>query len=167
VQDWSPDDTKLLISNFVSANEAHLFVMDIASAVLTPVSEGAEPASVGDARFTPDGRGVYLITNRDSEFQQLKRVDLATGAVENLTGHIPWDIESFARTDDGRYLAWVANVDGTNKLTVVDAARRRRTCRRCPKGASAHRIRSCRQAARAVAGKPANTARCVRAGGRT
>ena len=31
---------------------------------------------------------------------------------ETLTGHIPWDIESFARTDDGRFLAWVANVDG-------------------------------------------------------
>jgi dipeptidyl aminopeptidase/acylaminoacyl peptidase len=124
VLDWSPDDSKLLISNFVSANEAHLFVMDIATAVLTPVSEGAEPASIGDARFTPDGRGVYLITNRDSEFEQLKRIDLATGAVENLTGHIPWDIDSFARTDDGRYLAWVANVDGMSKLTVVDVARR-------------------------------------------
>jgi dipeptidyl aminopeptidase/acylaminoacyl peptidase len=124
VQDWSPDDTKLLIRNFVSANEAHLYVMDIASAVLTPVSEGAEPASVGDAGFTPDGRGVYLITNRDSEFEQLKRVDLASGAIENLTGHIPWDIDSFARTDDGRYLAWVANVDGMSKLTVVDVARR-------------------------------------------
>ena len=29
-----------------------------------------------------------------------------------LTGHIPWDIDTFARSDDGRYLAWVANVDG-------------------------------------------------------
>ena len=42
VQDWSPDDTKLLISNFVSANESHLYVMDIATAALTPVSEGDE-----------------------------------------------------------------------------------------------------------------------------
>ena len=74
--DWSPDDTKLLIRNFVSANESHLFVLDIASAALTPVSEGSEPASVSQAQFTADGRGVYLITNRDSEFEQLRRVDL-------------------------------------------------------------------------------------------
>jgi hypothetical protein len=40
-----------------------------------------------------------------------------TGAVEILTGHIPWDIDSFDRTDDGRYLAWVANVDGVSRLT--------------------------------------------------
>jgi len=121
---WSPDDTKLLINNFVSASESHLYVMDIASAALTPVSEGEEPASVSGAQFTPDGRGVYLISNRDSEFEQLRRVDLVTGAVEVLTGHIPWDIDSFARTDDGRYLAWVANVDGVSRLTVVDNSRR-------------------------------------------
>jgi dipeptidyl aminopeptidase/acylaminoacyl peptidase len=121
--DWSRDDSKLLIYNYVAANEAHLYVMDIATAALTPVSEGSEPASVSGAAFTPDGRGVYLITNRDGEFEQLRRVDLVTGAVEILTGHIPWDIESFACTDDGRFLAWVANVDGVSRLTVLDLAK--------------------------------------------
>ena len=38
--------------NFVSANESHLYVMDIATAALTPVSEGDEPASVSQAQFT-------------------------------------------------------------------------------------------------------------------
>jgi dipeptidyl aminopeptidase/acylaminoacyl peptidase len=122
VQDWSPDDTRLLINNFVSANESHLYVMDIATAALTPVSEGPETASVSQARFTPDGRGVYLVTDRDSEFQQLRRVDIATGAVEILTAHISWDIDTFACSDDGRYLAWVANVDGQSRLTVVNVA---------------------------------------------
>jgi dipeptidyl aminopeptidase/acylaminoacyl peptidase len=120
VQDWSPDDTKLLINNFVSATESHLYVMDIATAALTPVSEDTDTASVSSAAFTADGRGVYLVTNRDSEFEQLRRVDLATGGVEVLTAHIPWDIEDFDRSADGRYLAWVANVDGVSRLTVID-----------------------------------------------
>jgi dipeptidyl aminopeptidase/acylaminoacyl peptidase len=134
VEAWSPDDTKLLIRNFVSATEAHLFVMDLATAQLTPVSEGPDPASVSEADFTADGRGVLLVTNRDSEFEQLRRVDLATGSVEILTGHIPWDIESFDRTDDGRYLAYVANVDGTSRLTVVDVAARTETLPPLPDG---------------------------------
>jgi dipeptidyl aminopeptidase/acylaminoacyl peptidase len=134
VQDWSPDDSKLLINNFVSANESHLFVMDLATAALTPVSEGDEPASVSGARFTPDGRGVYLITNRDSEFEQLRRADLVTGAVEILTGHIPWDIESFDCTADGRSLAWVANVDGVSRLTVLDLAKRNENLPPLPEG---------------------------------
>jgi len=137
VADWSPDDTRLLINNFVSANESHLFVMDIATAALTPVSEGKDiddTASVSQAKFTPDGRGVYLVTNRDSEFQQLRRVDLATGAVETLTGHIPWDIDTFARSDDGKYLAWVANVDGQSRLTVLNIATRSETLPPLPDG---------------------------------
>ena len=79
---------------------------------------------MSQALFTADGRGVYLITNRDSEFEQLRRVDLGSGAVEILTAHIPWDIDSFARSDDGRYLAWVANVDGVSRLTVIDLSTR-------------------------------------------
>jgi Tol biopolymer transport system component len=35
VDDWSPDDTKLLITNRVSASESHLFVLDWPSAALT------------------------------------------------------------------------------------------------------------------------------------
>jgi dipeptidyl aminopeptidase/acylaminoacyl peptidase len=134
VADWSPDDTKLLITNFVSANESHLYVMDLATAALTPVGEGNGVASVSGARFTADGRGVYLITNRDSDFEQLKRIDLVTGVAENLTGHIPWDIEDFARSDDGRYLAWVANVDGISRLTVVNVAARTESLPPLPDG---------------------------------
>jgi dipeptidyl aminopeptidase/acylaminoacyl peptidase len=134
VADWSPDDTKLLIRNFVSATESHLYVMDLASAALSPVSEGPGTASVGDAAFSADGRSVYLITNRDSEFEQLRRVDLASGAVELLTAHIPWDIDSFDRSDDGRYLAWVANVDGVSKLTVINTASQTENLPPLPKG---------------------------------
>jgi dipeptidyl aminopeptidase/acylaminoacyl peptidase len=134
VQAWSPDDTKLLINNFVSANESHLFVMDLATAALTPVSEGPTTASVGGAQFTADGRGVLLVTNRDGEFEQLKRVDLATGAVESFTAHIPWDIDAFDRSDDGRWIAYVANVDGVSRLTVVNTATRTETVPPLPDG---------------------------------
>jgi dipeptidyl aminopeptidase/acylaminoacyl peptidase len=124
VTSWSPDDAKLLINNRVSANESHLFVLDVATAALTPVAEGPGPASVGGAQFTPDGRSIHVITNRDSEFEQLRRIDLATGAVEVITAHIPWDIDTFDRSDDGRYVAYVANVDGISRLTIVNVAAR-------------------------------------------
>jgi dipeptidyl aminopeptidase/acylaminoacyl peptidase len=122
VQGWSPDDSKLLIVNRVSANEGHLYVMDVATAQLTPVSEGKGVASISQAEFSADGRSVYVITNRDSEFEQLRRVDLVTGEAEVLTAHIPWDIDGFDRSEDGRWLTWVANVDGMSRLTVINLA---------------------------------------------
>jgi dipeptidyl aminopeptidase/acylaminoacyl peptidase len=134
VQDWSPDDSKLLVNNVISANESHLYVLDIVTAALSPVSEGKEAARVSQAKFSADGRSVYLITNRDSEFQQLRRADLLTGVVEPLTAHIPWDIDTFARSDDGQYLAWVANVDGQSQLTVVNVANRSESLPPLPEG---------------------------------
>ena len=66
-----------------------------------------------------------MITNRDSEFEQLRRIDLATGAVEVLTApHSLGHRHASTRSDDGRYLAWVANVDGISRLTVVNVATR-------------------------------------------
>ncbi len=124
IQDWSPDGARLLIRNFISASESRLFVLEVFSAALTPVDAGNGPASVVAAKFTADGRGVYVISDRGGEFAQLRKVDLATGAVEVLTAHIPWDIETFDRTDDGRFLAWVANVDGYSRLTVLDLVNR-------------------------------------------
>ena len=62
-----------------------------------------------DARFPNE---VLVAANaRDPRVMDVHRVDLATGAAEVLTGHIPWDIQSFDRSDDGRYLAYVANAD--------------------------------------------------------
>ena len=61
-------------------------------------------------------------------------MDLVTGEVEVLTSHIPWDIDEFTRSDDGRYLAWVANVDGISRLTVVDVARRAELLPPLPEG---------------------------------
>ena len=96
VQDWSPDDTKLLDQQLRLGER------------VAPVRDGhrdrrpdagqrrCRHGERGAARaFTADGRGVFVITNRDSEFEQLRRVDLVTGAAEVLTGHIPWDIEEF------------------------------------------------------------------------
>jgi dipeptidyl aminopeptidase/acylaminoacyl peptidase len=61
-------------------------------------------------------------------------VELGTGTVETLTAHIPWDIDGFARSDDGRYLAWVANVDGLSRLTVINLSTHSETLPPLPDG---------------------------------
>jgi dipeptidyl aminopeptidase/acylaminoacyl peptidase len=119
-RDWSPDDQKLLIVHDVSVNESWLYVADIASGALTPIGDRERKAGITVATFAPDGRGVYVASDVDGEFAQLRHVDLATGEARVLTAETPWDIEEFHVSSDGRYLAWVANQDGVSKLTVLD-----------------------------------------------
>lgn len=124
--DWSPDGQRLLLLDYVSVTNAALYVADIASGAVTRVPLSADPkkpvvqTGIGAARFSLDGRGVWLTADLGGEFLQLRYVDLADGRLRTLTEEIPWDIEDFDLSSDGRWLAHVANVDGYSRLTLVD-----------------------------------------------
>lgn len=122
--DFSPDDRQLLLIEFISANESHLWLLDLKSgqkSAITPKS-GAEKIAYGDARFARNGKAIYATTDRDSEFQRLALIDLATGKHTYLTDHIKWDIEHLALSWDGKTLAFLANEDGVSVLHLLDTA---------------------------------------------
>jgi dipeptidyl aminopeptidase/acylaminoacyl peptidase len=119
--DWSPDGKSLLLIHFVSANESYLWVYDLA----THEKREIEPSKVKAARggnFSRDGKGVYITSDLGSEFRTLRYVDLASGKVTPLTDHVPWDVDNLALSRDGRYLAYIVNEDGANKLVLRDLA---------------------------------------------
>ncbi|HET9391217.1 MAG TPA: alpha/beta fold hydrolase [Steroidobacteraceae bacterium] len=118
--DWSPDDRKLLLMKFVSINESSLYIADVYTGTLAPVEDSTHKNGIRAARFAPDGRGIYLSTDEDGEFAQLRYLDPVSHEVRRLTANIPWDVEEFDVSDDGRYVAWIANEDGRDRLTVTD-----------------------------------------------
>jgi dipeptidyl aminopeptidase/acylaminoacyl peptidase len=118
--DWSTDDRKLLLWKYVSADESYLYTADVATGTLTAVDDPDHKNSIHSAKFAPDGRGIYLITDTDSEFAQLRYLDPVTHEQRRVTPDLQWDIEDFDITDDGRYIAYVVNEDGHSRLTVLD-----------------------------------------------
>ncbi len=124
--DWSPDDAKLLVSRYVSVNESYLHVVDVATGKTEPLlPDQKETAAYSAALWSKDGRGVYLVSDRESEFQQLLYLDLSTRKLTPLTAHIPWDVEDIELSADGSVLAFVANEDGIGRLHLLDTAARR------------------------------------------
>ena len=125
VSDWSPDDKTLIIANYLSVNESYLWLLDIASGEkipLTPRKGAQETFSYGPAKFRPDGKGFYSATDRDSEFKQLAYVDLATRGHRYLTKDIPWDVENFDVSPDGKTIAFTTNENGVSVLRLRDTA---------------------------------------------
>ena len=119
-EDWSPDDKKLVVTRYVSINETHPHILDLGTGDLTPLSEEGKKISYGGTQFAGDGRGVYLTSDQDSEFQRLRYRDLSTGKTRVLTGDIPWDINEFTLSEDGRHLAFTANEDAISTLHILD-----------------------------------------------
>jgi len=118
--DWSPDDRKLLVLKSVSISEAYLYVVDVYTGQRREVEPSPSKVGISGARFSRDGQGVYLISDRDGEFAQVRYVNLYTGDKTVVSGHLSWDIEELAISRDGHYLAYVSNEGGTNKLNVLD-----------------------------------------------
>jgi dipeptidyl aminopeptidase/acylaminoacyl peptidase len=124
--DWSPDNRRLLLSEFISANESYLHWIDVAGGevhAITPRNaRKADPTiSYQGGQWSTDGKSVYALSDRGSEFLRLVRLDAATNAPAVLSGDVPWDVEEFRLSDDGRLLAFLTNEDGISKLHLIDA----------------------------------------------
>ncbi|HMH30204.1 MAG TPA: S9 family peptidase [Steroidobacteraceae bacterium] len=120
VLDWSPDDSKLLVLKEVSVSEGYLYIVDLSSGQKREVEPSPAKVGIVDAKFTRDGQGVYLISDRENEFARLRYINLFTNDKTVISAHIPWDIEALAISRDGHYLAYVSNEAGAGKLNLLD-----------------------------------------------
>jgi dipeptidyl aminopeptidase/acylaminoacyl peptidase len=122
--DWSPDDSELLVLEEISVNESYIWSVDVttgARRVVTPKG-GPEKVAYGGAQWSADGKRLFVTTDRESEFQRLVSLDLVTGKHTYLTSQIPWDVDSFAVSPDGRTIAFETNEEGASVLHLLDTA---------------------------------------------
>lgn len=118
--DWSPDDRKLLVLKYVSKSEAYLYVVDLSSGQKREVAPASAKVGIAGAKFSRDGQGVYLISDRDGEFAQLRYINLFTGEKTVISGAVHWDVQELAISRDGHYLAYVSNENGVGRLNLLD-----------------------------------------------
>lgn len=134
--DWSPDDRLMIVGEYVSVNESHLWLLDIATGSKTELTPRSEKGvAYGGARFSVDGKGIFLTTDRDFEFRRLGYMDVATRKIEFLTTDIKHDVESFSLSDNGKHLIFVINEDGVSKAHLMEVATRKyRRIEKLPSG---------------------------------
>lgn len=120
--DWSPDDSKSIFCDFISNTVSTLWIIDVASGDKTLLSpkRGNEGEYYDYPQFSKDGKGVYVVTDRDSEFRRLAYVNLATREYKYLSDQIKWDVEDFKLSPDGKSLAFITNEDGISRLRLLD-----------------------------------------------
>lgn len=123
----SHDDRQLALQRYISANESQVWWMDVATGAVRqalPVPGTAAASAMATYRpvaFTPDDRQLWVVSDSASEFRELMRWDVASGALHRMTPQIPWDVDGVSVSRDGAWVALRVNVDGCDELRVLNA----------------------------------------------
>ena len=121
VMDWSPADSKLLLGDYISINESRLHQCDVRTGGLEPLTASAgDKVAWSAGLFARDDHSLFVITDKDSEFQRLGRLELATRKLTPLSAAIRGDVEHLDLSRDGRKLAFVSNESGVSKLHLIE-----------------------------------------------
>ena len=114
IEDWSDDETRVLVSQYISVNESRLYEVHVDTGARRRLLPDVS-AAFGGIRYGP-GTSVYFTSDMNSEFRRLHRLDLGSGAITVITEDADWDVESFAVSRDRRRVAYVLNEDGVSRL---------------------------------------------------
>ena len=117
IEDWSPDERRVLVSRYLSVNESRLYEFDLSSGERTRLLPNVT-AAIGAASYR-DQDAIYLSTDDGGEFVRLELLQPSTGERRALTADAPWNVETFAICRTKERLAYVVNEDGISRLFVL------------------------------------------------
>jgi len=98
VEDWSPDDKQILVLEEISVNESYIWLFNVDTGekkAITPRNEKASKVAYSKARFAKEGKGIFVTTDRDSEFHRLAYIDLANGQHTYLVPTAKFDVDDW------------------------------------------------------------------------
>lgn len=121
VHDWSPNDRQAVFVDYLSNTVSTLWLIDVATGEKTPLSPKKEIADeyYDSPQFSKDGKGIFVITDHESEVRRLAYFDLTAKQFKYLSGQKS-DVEDFKLALDGKTLAFITNEEGISRLHLLD-----------------------------------------------
>ena len=119
VSDIAPDKSWALVGKYVSVQKVDLFRLDLKTGQMTPIGDHSKTIAYGGSAFAPDGT-IWGTSDEGSDFQRLGTLDPATGRFTPRGPAEKWDVDTFAISEDGSFIAYVVNEAGMSKLRLLD-----------------------------------------------
>jgi dipeptidyl aminopeptidase/acylaminoacyl peptidase len=121
--DWSPDDNQIVYCDFASNTTSTLWLINVGSGLKVSLSPKTDQPELYDyPQFSKDGKGIFVITDHDSDSRRLAYIDLASREISYVLSMSKWDVDEFQLAPDGKTVAFVTNEDGISRLHLFDLA---------------------------------------------
>ena len=119
--DWSEDDSKVLIQNYISIANSKAYIVDLTTKEKSLILGEKDSSSVNSAlAFDENDKGIFFITNQYGEFNQLAYYEIDTSEVTVISKEISWDVDGFSISDDSKKAAFVVNENGYSSLYLLN-----------------------------------------------
>ena len=115
---WSPDDSRLLVTEAFSNFDQDVYVLDLDSGDLRHLTPHEGNVRYGSVNWGPESEHLYLTTDLDSDTLSLARMDAETGEVTTMVEGGEWNVDGVAVDEDSRRVIYSRNVDGYTELTI-------------------------------------------------
>ncbi len=124
LSDASRDGKQIVVWRMENRSNTNLYLLDLGkkSEVLLTPHEG--PGTFTGGTFSPDGKTIYLISNKDRELLALSRTSVeqlkTLSPLQTIAEHQDGELQSFVLSRDGNTGALLWNVAGRNQLKFLN-----------------------------------------------
>jgi len=115
---WSPDDTRLVVTEAHWSFDQDVYVLDIERGDLTHLTPHEGDVRYLSAGWGPEGEALYLVTDDGSDTLYLARLDAETGQLDTVREGGDWNVDGVALDEETGLLVYSRNVDGYTELTA-------------------------------------------------
>ncbi len=117
--EFAPGLDRLVVTRTVSSFQSDMFEIDFGSGEARQLTLTDTTARYYHPHYSDDGRSLYLLTDFETDFMQLARLDLDTLAL-NVLDVRNHDCEFLTISPDRRRLAYCVNKDGASRVVMRD-----------------------------------------------
>lgn len=124
IADVNRDGSRAVLFRQVNRGDNNLYLLDIATGKETLLTPHEGPGSFGGGQFTPDGRTIYLASNKDRDLRAFARVKLdekgQPSPIEVVAAREDGELTTALMSNDGTTIALVWNIAGRSELGFYD-----------------------------------------------
>ena len=126
IDDVSRDGKYAIVSRLVNRGDNNLYLVRLSDSKEMLLTPHDGPGQFGGISFSPDGRTVYLVSNKDRDLTALARVRLGVddqpGPIEVLAARDDGELGGAVMNEQGTSLALLWNVAGRSELNFYNTA---------------------------------------------
>ncbi len=125
--DVSRDGKRAVVGRVASRGDDNLYLVDLTTGREELLTPHDPPGQFAGGKLSPDGRAVYITSNKDSDTTYFARVPLGPDGkpqpYQKLTTRTDAEVDDFALAPDGSSAFLIFNVAGRSELAKLDLAK--------------------------------------------